>query len=208
MIGIIGGTFDPIHFGHLRPALEVAELLNLDELRFIPNANPPHRWQPEADAQHRLEMVKLAIKNTPVFKLDDREYQRNGPSYTIDTLKEIRAEIGLDRPLCLLIGQDALQGFTQWRDWQGILNLTHLVVSRRPGYELDFTDNQWMHDILVNNADELKQAPNGMLFFAKVTQLAISATAIRNWLKQGSSVQYLTPAVVNKYLLTHKLYTR
>ena len=208
MIGIIGGTFDPIHFGHLRPALEVAELLNLDELRFIPNANPPHRWQPEADAQHRLEMVKLAIKNTPVFKLDDREYQRNGPSYTIDTLKEIRAEIGLDRPLCLLIGQDALQGFTQWRDWQGILNLTHLVVSRRPGYELDFTDNQWMHDILVNNADELKQAPNGMLFFAKVTQLAISATAIRNWLKQGSSVQYLTPAVVNNYLLTHKLYTR
>jgi len=208
VIGIIGGTFDPIHFGHLRPALEVAELLNLDELRFIPNANPPHRWQPEADAQHRLEMVKLAIKNTPVFKLDDREYQRNGPSYTIDTLKEIRAEIGLDRPLCLLIGQDALQGFTQWRDWQGILNLTHLVVSRRPGYELDFTDNQWMHDILVNNADELKQAPNGMLFFAKVTQLAISATAIRNWLKQGSSVQYLTPAVVNNYLLTHKLYTR
>lgn len=208
MIGIIGGTFDPIHFGHLRPALEVAELLNVDELRFIPNAEPPHRWQPEANAQHRLEMVKLAISNTPVFKLDDREYQRNGPSYTIDTLKEIRAEIDPDRPLCLLIGQDALQDFTQWRDWQGILKMAHLVVSSRPGYELDFTDNNWMHDILVNNADELKQAPNGMLFFAKVTQLAISATAIRNRLKQGRSVQYLTPAVVNNYLLTHKLYTR
>ena len=119
----------------LRPALEIAEQLSLDEVHFIPSANPPHRWKPEASSTDRLEMVRLAINNTDNFILDDREYHRDGASYTIDTLKSIRDEIGSEQPLCMIVGLDAFQSFTSWRDWQGILNLCHLVVSTRPGYE-------------------------------------------------------------------------
>jgi len=205
VIGIIGGTFDPIHFGHLRPALEIAEQLSLKEVRFIPSARPPHRWQPVASADDRLAMVKLAIEDTKGFTVDDREYKREGASYTVDTLKSIRKEIGNDKPICMIIGLDAFQSFMQWRDWRGILELTHLVVSSRPGYEKILTED-WMKERLTETVDDLAMNPAGKLFFASVTQLDISATYIRKQLFNGNSSRYLTNTNVNDYILQNKLY--
>ncbi|HIP81516.1 MAG TPA: nicotinate (nicotinamide) nucleotide adenylyltransferase, partial [Leucothrix mucor] len=160
MIGIIGGTFDPIHFGHLRPALEIAEQFDLDEVRFIPSANPPHRWKPIASAEHRLNMVKLAVEGFPLFTVDDREYHRQGSSYTVDTLQSIVNEEDIDKEqadeesatpsLLMMLGLDAFQSFTQWRDWQKILELTHIVVSTRPGYSLENAD-KWMQGRVVSS---------------------------------------------------------
>lgn len=205
MIAIIGGTFDPIHFGHLRPALDIAEQLSLKEVRFIPSATPPHRWQPVASAEQRLDMVKLAIKDTPIFTVDDKEYHRQGASYTIDTLKSIRNEIGIDESLCMIIGFDAYQSFTQWRDWQEILKLTHVVVSSRPGYDQDTLEG-WAKPYHTDSPKELDNKSSGLLYFANVTQLDISATYIRQQISKGKSVQFLTSNAVNEYIKRNKLY--
>ena len=207
MIGILGGTFDPIHFGHLRPALEIVEKLSLEELRFIPSAKPPHRWQPEARAEDRLQMVKLAIKGTDKFILDDREYHRDGASYTIDTLETIRSEIGHTKPICMLLGLDAFQSFDSWREWQKILDLSHLVVSTRPGYQTQNTES-WTEGRIVNDVNDLLQHKVGKIFFCDVTQLDISATNIRKQMHNGGSCRYLTPKKVCKYIMKHKLYTK
>jgi len=205
MIGIIGGTFDPIHFGHLRPALEIAEKLHLEEVRFIPSATPPHRWKPEATAKQRLEMVKLAIQEVDSFVLDDREYQREGASYTVETLQTIRDEIGTEKPLCMILGMDAFASFTQWHDWQKILALSHIVISSRPNYD-DSKIESWMKDRIVNDSAELTNTPAGKLYFCKVIQLDISATFIRKQIKMASSPRYLTPTDVVEYLQKHSLY--
>ena len=205
MIGIIGGTFDPIHFGHLRPALEIAENIKLDEVRFIPSATPPHRWQPEATGQQRLDMVALAIKDADKLVLDDREYQRKGASYTVDTLQSIRDEIGEDKALCMILGMDAFKSFTQWHEWQKILTLCHIVISSRPNYD-DSEIDTWMKDRVVKDSALLSKLPAGKLYFSKVIQLDISATFIREQIKTGSSPRYLTPADVVEYLDKHSLY--
>lgn len=205
MIGIIGGTFDPIHFGHLRPALEIFEQLGLDELRFIPSANPPHRWQPEASAEHRLAMVELAVKGVSGFVVDDREYQREGASYTVDTLASIRDEIGYNEPLCMLIGMDAFAHFTKWHDWQGILKLAHLVISSRPGTNHVEIDD-WMKERVTESADDLHKHTAGKLLFANVSQLDLSATFLRKQILEGKSSQFATSVEVSEYIELNKLY--
>ncbi len=209
MIGILGGTFDPIHFGHLRPALEIFEQLGLDELRFIPSANPPHRWQPEASAEHRLEMVKLAIKDVDGFVIDDREYHREGASYTVDTLVSIRDDIdnkqGEKEPLCMLIGMDAFTHFTKWHDWQGILKLAHLVISSRPGTNHVEIDD-WMKERVTESIGDLHKYTAGRLFFADVSQLDLSATFLRKQIREGKSSRYATPEEVSEYIERNKLY--
>jgi len=205
MIGIIGGTFDPIHFGHLRPALEISEQLGLEEVRFIPSATPPHRWKPEATGQQRLNMVKLAIKGSEKFVLDDREYQRKGASYTVDTLHSIRKEVGANKPLCMILGMDAFAYFTQWHEWQKILTLCHIVISSRPNYD-DSKVETWMKDRVVDDSSLLSKTPAGKLYFSKVIQLDISATFIREQIKAGSSPRYLTPADVVEYMQNNSLY--
>ncbi len=206
MIGILGGTFDPIHFGHLRPALEISEQLELDELRFIPSANPPHRWQPEASAEHRLEMVKLAVQDVKDFVVDDREYHRDGASYTVDTLASIREELGDKEPLCMLIGMDAFEHFTTWHNWQGILDLAHIVISSRPGTVQVETDD-WMKGRMAKSVKDLQQTSAGKLFFAEVSQLEISATYIRKQILEGKSSLYTTPVKVSTFIQKNKLYT-
>ena len=209
MIGILGGTFDPIHFGHLRPALEISQQLALSELRFIPSATPPHRWQPEASSQQRLEMVQLAIKGVPQFKLDNREYQREGASYTVDTLQSIRDEVGDVRPLCMILGMDAFNTFTQWHQWQKILTLCHIVISSRPNYDdspIDKTMDNWMQSHYCDDSALLSQSPAGKLYFCEVTQLDISATALRQTIKADGSPRYLTSKDVVAYIQSNDLY--
>ncbi len=206
MIAIIGGTFDPIHFGHLRPALDIAEKLSLEEVRFIPSATPPHRWKPEASAEDRINMVKLAIEGIKPFILDDREYHREGASYTIDTLKSIRSEIGADQSFSMILGLDAFKSFTSWKDWKDIVETCHIVIAARPGYDIDSTLDDYLTSRVTQNSDDLKKHAAGKLFFCDVTQLDISATMIRQKLKNKQSCDYLTPVKVCNYIQTHKLY--
>jgi len=210
MIAILGGTFDPIHFGHLRPAVEIFEKLSLSELRFIPSAKPPHRWKPEASAEHRLKMVKKAIKVFPGFSLDDREFIRleedNVSSFTIDTVQSIREEIGENQAFGMIVGTDAFQFFTSWRDWEDILNNVHLIVASRPGYDDKAKSQDWVQQRLATNAKELHQSAFGKVYFCDVTQLDISATFIRNQINEGKSCSFLTPKAVNKYIKKKNLY--
>lgn len=194
-IGILGGTFDPIHFGHLRSALEVCEQLNLAHVRLIPSARPPHRDQPHATPQQRLMMLHLAMKNADSFIVDDRELQRDGISYSIDTLLSLRQDFP-DNPLFLLLGTDAFLGIQTWHKWQGLLELAHIVVIRRPDETLvmPMDMNTWyqQHLALPNDAQRLA----GKIWPVTVTQLAISATAIRTAVLEGKNPQFLLPDAV------------
>ena len=131
-IGLLGGTFNPIHFGHLRMAQELAESLNLDEVRFIPSANPPHKHAPLVSAEQRATMVRLAIADNPLFKFDDRELNRTGASFTIDTLVSLRDELGEKTSLVLIMGSDAFIKFDTWHRWQEIIKLCHIALVQRP----------------------------------------------------------------------------
>ena len=132
-MGVFGGTFDPIHYGHLRTAFELMEAVHLSEVRFLPAGTPPHRETPEASAQERLAMVAAAIGGQPGFIVDDRELRREGPSYSVDTLLDLRAEFA-HRSICLIVGMDAFLGLPQWYHWREILQLAHVVVAHRPGW--------------------------------------------------------------------------
>ncbi len=132
-MGIFGGTFDPIHYAHLRTAFELQQALRLKEIRFLPAGNPPHRDQPMADAQLRLKMVQLATADQPGFVVDDREVRKEGPSYSVETLAELRHEYP-DRSLCLIVGMDAFLSLPKWHQWRELLQLAHLVVAHRPGW--------------------------------------------------------------------------
>ncbi|PID49778.1 MAG: nicotinic acid mononucleotide adenylyltransferase [Proteobacteria bacterium] len=204
MIGIMGGTFDPIHFGHLRTALEIAESCGMNEVRFIPGNIPPHRPQPQASAEDRWAMVKLAIADEPLFKADRRELDRAGQSYTVDTLWSLRAEIGEQVPLTFILGMDAFWAFRSWHRWQDIMAMAHLVVMHRPGYEPDPTD--WYGELCVMQSGELQHFHGGKISFQAVTQLDISATAIRALSRQGRNLRYLMPDAVRHYIQEHDLY--
>lgn len=194
-IGILGGTFDPIHHGHLRIALEVLEALELAELRFLPSATPPHRDAPSRGARQRAELVAAAIASEPRFSLDTRELDRDGPSYMVDTLASLRHDLGPDQPLCLLLGTDAFAGLPSWHDWQRLIDLAHLVVAQRPEAALDGAafPAGWMDLHTARQIDELHQAPSGRLWRQSVTQLDISASDIRARLASGRSARYLVP---------------
>ena len=206
MIGVLGGTFDPVHHGHLRPALEVCESLGLSELRFVPCRMPPHRMPPEAPAHHRLAMVERAISGVPGFRADARELARSGPSFTVDTLGELRAEIGSGSPLLLLMGMDAFAGLHGWHRWRDIPQLAHVVVAHRPG-TAPALDSPYLE--LAPPADSvtaLRDRPQGHVFFQAVTQLDISATDIRERLRAGRSPRFLLPGSVQRYIAEHRLY--
>ena len=167
MLAVLGGTFDPIHYGHLRPAREAFDTLRLDELRFIPAARPPHRPPPVAGADQRLQMVELAIRGLPGFRVDDRELRRPGWSYTVLTLETLRAELG-GIPLCLLIGMDQFIGFESWHRWQDIPGLAHLVVLNRPG-ATPARVPAWAEPRRVDDLAALHDSPGGRLAFLAVS---------------------------------------
>ena len=202
-IGILGGTFDPIHFGHLRVALDVAEQLNLDHIRLIPSARPPHREQPQASPEQRLTMLQLAIKNNEKFVVDDREIHRHGDSYTVDTLLSLRQDFP-DNPLFLLMGTDAFADIKTWSRWQQLLELAHIVIMQRPNEILTMPD-EYQGDI-GNEGDE--QLPAGKIWPTVVTQLTISATDIRTKIAQGGNPQYLLPDAVIQLINMLGLYQK
>ena len=204
MIGIYGGTFNPIHYGHLRTALEVSELFALDEMRLLPCAQPAHRAEPEVSADLRLQMLQLAIAGTPELSEDTRELERAGLSYMVDTLASIRTEIG-QQSLILFMGADAFNGLSRWHRWQALFEYAHIVVMTRPQFTpialADFYSNKLVHD-----RQSLKSSPNGRIYFQEVTQLDISATAIRQLFAENKNTRFLLPDTVIDFIQAKRLY--
>ena len=212
-IGIFGGTFDPIHHGHLRLAEELAETARLTEVRFIPSGTPPHRTAPGASAADRVEMARLAIAGNARFSVDDREAQRAGPGYTFDTLSELRAELGPTRPIALLLGADAFLDLATWHRWRALFDLAHVIVAYRPGFPID-TWQARMPEPLAHEyaARHMLQplavhlAPAGGIAAVSMTGLDISATFVRNAIRAGTSARYLLPDSVLDYIESRGLY--
>src|SRR5208282_4478766 len=197
-VGILGGTFDPVHFGHLRLAQELGEALRLSEVRFMPSGIPPHRVAPQATPAQRVAMVRLAIADNPLFIIDEREIASDGPGYTIDTLTELRRELGATRPLCVLLGADAFLDLVTWHRWHELFNFAHVVAAHRPGFPIQ-TWSQRMPQPLAREyeARHMEQplavhlSPAGGVVAQSIAALDITATRIRDILRAGASPRYL-----------------
>jgi len=212
-IGVLGGTFDPIHYGHLRLAEELAETLKLETVRLVPSGTPPHRSAPAVPAEHRLAMTQLAAAGNSRFKVDEREVRRAGPGYMFDTLTELRAEAGGSRPLVLLLGADAFLEFATWHRWHEIFGLAHVAVAHRPGFPVERWSERMPQPLAREYSARLLQqplathlSPAGGIAVVAFTALDISATAIRDKLRSGASPRYLLPSAVLDYIRQHNLY--
>lgn len=209
-LGLMGGTFDPVHYGHLRLAEEAAEHLSLPLVRWIPAGNPGHRTTPRTPAIHRLEMVRRAITGNPRFALDDAEARATNPQFTIDTLARLRRELGLDVPLVLIIGADQLHRLDTWRAWRDLFAAAHIAIGERPGYPL--AQASLPHAVAEECARRavtpqlLRSAPAGGIATFPLTPLAISASDIRRRLAAGGSARYLLPPEVLAYIAANDLY--
>jgi nicotinate-nucleotide adenylyltransferase len=208
-MGIFGGTFDPIHYGHLRTAFELYQQLRLPEVRFMPAGMPPHRDSTNASNALRLRMVEVATAGQPGFVVDDREMRRSGPSYTVETLRELRAEFPR-RPLCLVTGMDAFLGLPSWHRWRELLELAHLVVAHRPGWEAPTTGT--LGELLAARATaevaDLHGALAGRIYIHAVTQLEISSTEVRTLIAAGRDPRFLMPDGVRDIILDTGCYAR
>lgn len=205
-LGILGGTFDPIHFGHLRAALEVYQGLKLDEIRLIPCQSPPHRAKPAANAFDRFQMVSLAIQDS-VLKLDDREMKRGGESYSVDTLSSLRQEFP-KISLCMILGVDAFLSLPSWHHWEKLLDLANIVVMHRVGW--NFPEQGQMIDFLKEHrmpTDQTIQAfLYGKIVVQEISSLNIQASVIRSMIGSGRSPEFLLPEKVLKYIRLNQLY--
>lgn len=207
-IGILGGTFDPIHFGHLRMALELYQALDLAKVHIIPCYRPVHRKTPVATPEQRLAMVEKAIANESALIADPREIKRKTPSYTIETLREMRGEFP-GKPLCLILGIDSFLGFTSWHEWQEILTHAHLIIAHRPQFLLPTTGI--IADIIKSHQQEevsfIHENLSGGIFVRPITSLDISATDIRKQIANGKNPRYLLPDQVFDYIKLHHTYS-
>src|SRR3982750_3716656 len=201
-IGLFGGTFDPIHYGHLRTAFELWQELRLAEVRFMPTGSPPHREQPYASPEMRLQMVQAAVASQPAFVVDDREIRRTGVSYSVDTLTEVRKEFP-DRSLCLMLGMDAFLGLPNWHRWRELMDLAHIVVWHRPGWKAPEKGplGEVMVDRGTGNIRELHEQKAGRVYIHAVTQLEISSTELRQVILSGADPRYLVPDEVRKIIV-------
>ena len=213
-VGVFGGTFDPVHFGHLRLAEEAADALGLSSVRWIPAGQPALREAPRVGARERLDMVRLAIDGNPRFTLDAAEVEAEQVSYTVPTLERLRqsGESGREQPLVLLVGADAFAGMTGWHRWECLFDLAHVAVAHRPGYALDAEHlppaltGVFRRRFCADPA-ELAQSPAGRITPFAMTPLDISATRIRTLLSQRLSARYLLPDSVLAHICHHRFYT-
>lgn len=206
-IGIFGGTFDPVHTGHLRTAYELLTGLELAEIRFVPSRIPPHRPPTVAPEALRLRMLEAVLGESPGFVLDDRELRRPGPSYMVDTLASLRAEVGA-QPLCLLLGLDAFLGIPAWHRWRELTDLAHIVVARRPGFtgEIAGEAGDLLRSRVITQPRALAAKPAGGVLMFDVTQLEISSSAIRSLVEAGGDPRFLVPDAVRELILKTHIY--
>lgn len=200
-MGVFGGTYDPIHYGHLRTAFEMLQSLRFDEVAFMPCGDPPHRDRPAASADLRLAMVRVATEGQKGFIVDDRELLRSGPSYSVDTLAALRAEFP-SRSIALIIGMDAFLGLDKWYQWREIMQLAHIVVAHRPGWRAP--DIGPLGEILdaagTHRIDDLHKSSSGHIYVHDVTQLEISSTEIRELVAAGRDPRFLMPDAVRNII--------
>jgi len=200
MIGIFGGTFDPVHYGHIKPALSVKHALHLEQLRFIPNREPPHRETPWLDVGQRLSLLKAALAEYEGVVVDERELEREGPSYMVDTLLSLKQDYP-QQNFCLIIGMDAFIGINRWHRWHELFDLCHIVVTQRPGFnesavteDMDADDAGFLRQRITRNISDLSLQPAGKILLQSVPQLDISSTMIRERLYSGEDVSQWMPA--------------
>lgn len=208
--GVFGGMFDPIHYGHLRTAHELHELLGLETIAFLPAGDPPHRAAPLADAATRLAMVQAAVQDDPRFVVDDRELRRGGPSFTVLTLEELRAERGA-QPIVLIMGMDAFAGLDRWHRAPELIALAHLVVAirpRAPGPVPDGLAAELLRRKRCTDPAALAGAPAGLVYVSEGTQLDLSSSAVRAVVAAGRDPRYLMPEAARRIILARGSYAR
>jgi len=206
-VGIMGGTFDPVHFGHLRSALDIAQDLNLANVYLMPNSVPPHKKQPSANNVQRLKMLRLATADCPNIEIDTRELNTEGKSYSVLALQALRQELP-DTPLCFLMGMDSLLSLPKWHRWQELLSLCHIVVSQRPGWPLPQTGEiaELVAKHRCHHSDQLQQQLYGHIMIHEAYPLAISSSQIKQLIGANKSPQYLLPQDVISYINQQQLY--
>lgn len=204
-IGVFGGTFDPIHFGHIKPVLDVRDFTGISEVRYIPNARPGHRSQPQISAIHRWNMTVLALDCYTELIADNREIKRAGKSYMVTTLRSLRSEFALS-PLCLILGIDAFLQIKRWYWWADVLKLANIVVMSRPGTKFPYLLPDWWFRALEVNPRKLYERMSGSIFHVTVDQVDISATELRNRISRGDDCSGVLPGTVYEYIKQHNLY--
>ncbi len=207
MIAVMGGSFDPVHIGHMRVAIEVRDHLQVDQLRLIPCGQPPHRQTSIATAAQRLQMLTLAVADEQALMVDDREIRQNRLSYTVDTLTDLREESG-QQPICLIIGADAYQQLNTWHQWKRLFDLAHLIVVQRPGYTITTSTEvtEYTTQRCIENPQQLTKQSAGSVYFLQIPPLEISSTRIRALVSEGKSIRYLVPDSVNRWMQEHCVY--
>lgn len=206
-IGLFGGTFNPVHHGHLRSALDICQALSLDKVTLIPNFISPHKQHGQVDPTHRLTMLELATKNCQQLDISDIEINSPTTSYTVDTIMHFRKAYPT-HPLCFLMGMDSFTNFTTWHRWEDILKHCHLIVSQRPGYQIDTQCDELTllerHE--TKNIDDLRRSLGGTIYVHHAFPLAISSSQMRQAIRENQSITFLTPPTVEAYITRNQLY--
>lgn len=205
-IGVFGGTFDPIHVGHIMPVLDICELTGIEQVRYVPNARPSHRGTPRTAPEHRWNMTVLALADYPQLVADDREINRPGKSFMVPTLRSMRSEFGL-RPLSLILGMDAFLQITQWYWWAEILKLANIIVINRPGAKVPAVLPVWWSRALKTHTRVLYERMSGNIVHLDVPLIDVSATRLRISMSRGEEHPDALPAEVAKYISEHQLYS-
>ncbi|MCH9698601.1 MAG: nicotinate-nucleotide adenylyltransferase [Gammaproteobacteria bacterium] len=207
MIAILGGSFDPVHIGHLRVAIEVRDHFQLEQVRLIPCGNPPHRESMIATSEQRLRMLELAVGEEQGLLVDDRELRQGRISYTVDTLIDLRREFS-DQAIALIIGADAYQHLNSWYHWQQLFELAHVIVVCRPGYRITANSNvtEFVSTRITQQAAQLQQSLAGMVYFMEIPALDISSSRIRQLIADRKSYRYLVTQAVHDWIQLHQIY--